>query len=611
MNRTKSTPIGLQLKWLSEFHGPNPYAEFAVVVGKLTADELPEMAQMKSAVADLWVYSGMHPTQGADPLKGCEGDALLWLGHAAVAWAMGALNEVRGFVQHAAAVREGDSVHVSLGFHHAQLSRDALQLALRSLVQSIKGGLVRTELRAELKQLWQSCKRHHPDYQARILMVGAREMDVPFLPFLPGSKYWQFGWGAKGRVFMESSSNQDGTLGQQWQKSKVTAKAVMSTLGLPTPKHVLALREDQVQEAVERVGYPCVLKPLDSGGGKGVTANVRTLSDAIKAFRVAHHQKQGPVLVEAHVQGEDHRLMVIDGQFVAAIRREPSFVVGDGQKSVAALVAELNANRSTNMVRSRYLRIIAKDEVLDRHLATQSLTLHDVLANGQRVTLRSNANLSTGGLCTDVTAHCHPQVRAMAVLLAKNVGLATIGIDYLTTDITQSPEKTGGAFIEMNTTPGLGACVAAGWSEASIARCVLGEAVGRISVDLTVLSPSSLLEWEGGFVIRAANDGVAVIWGHRLYLEGLVMSFHPSKPWDAVYAGLKNKQIQHLHVVCSVDVFTQFGCPIDRVRELRVELKEDGMPVIENHWNSISKNLSAKILFFSEKELPSCFIKSL
>jgi len=396
--------MGLQLKWLLEYHGANPYAEFAVVVGKLMADELPEMAQMKRAAADLWVYSGMHPTEGVEPPKGFEGDALLWLSHAAASWAIGALNEVRGFVQHAAAVRQGDSVHLSLGFHHAQLSRDALQLALRSLVQILRGEFVRAKLNAELQQLWLACKRHHPDYQARILMVGARDMDVPYLPFLPGSKYWQFGWGAKARVFMESSSNQDGTLGQQWQKSKVTAKAVMRTLGLPTPTHVMALREEQVQEAVERVGYPCVLKPLDSGGGKGVTANVRTLSGAIEAFRVAHEQKQGPVLVEAHVQGEDHRLMVIDGQFVAAIRREPSFVVGDGKKSVATLIAELNANRSTNMVSSRYLRIIAKDDVLERHLATQSLTLLDVLANGQRVTLRSNANLTTGGLCTDVTA---------------------------------------------------------------------------------------------------------------------------------------------------------------------------------------------------------------
>jgi len=197
------------------------------------------------------------------------------------------------------------------------------------------------------------------------------------------------------------------------------------------------------------------------------------------------------------------------------------------------------------------------------------------------------------------------------VLLAKNVGLATIGIDYLTTDITQSPAKTGGAFIEMNTTPGLDACVAAGWSEASIARCVLGEAVGRISVDLTILSPSGLLELEGGFVMRAANDGVAVVWGHRLYLQGLVMSFDPSKPWDAVYAGLKNKQIQHLHFVCSVDAFTQLGCPVDRVRELRVELKEDGTPVIENHWGNILNKLSSNVLFCSEKEIFNYFHQSL
>jgi cyanophycin synthetase len=585
MSQTIASQIGLQWKWLSAYHGPNPYTNSAVLIGQLMADGLIVMEPIKRAAAELWRHSGMHPTQSTEMPEGREDDALLWLGHTATVWALSALNEVRGFVQHAAAWREGDSIHLSIGFHHVQLSRDALQLALRSFVQLLKGEFVRESFRAELGQLWQACQRHHPDYQARILMVGARDMGVPYMPFLPGSKYWQFGWGSKARVFMESSSNQDGTLGQQWQKSKVTAKAVMRTLGLPTPAHVLVTREDQVEAALEQVGYPCVLKPLDSGSGKGVTANVRTLGGALIAYQVAHEQKKGPVLVEAHVQGEDHRLMVIDGQFVAAIRREPSFLMGDGQKTVEALLAELNANRSTNIVRSRYLRPIEKDDVLQRHLASQSITLNDVLQKGQRVNLRSNANLSTGGICTDVTAHCHPQVRAMAVLLAKSAGLATTGIDYLTTDITQPPAKTGGAFIEMNTTPGMGACVSAGWPEASIARLVLGESVGRIPVDITVLTSRGVQKLLTDVEQLRLSEDEALVIGEVVRVGEVSMRIMTGEPWAAVRGGLRNASVTSLHVICTMQELERWGCPVDVVRHITVAIGEDdGDKPISPEW---------------------------
>src|SRR5690606_32495033 len=179
--------------------------------------------------------------------------------------------------------------------------------------------------------------------------------------------------------------------------------------------------------------------------------------------------------IERHVAGQDHRLVVIDGRLVAAIRREPSFVVGDGRSTVAALVGEINTRRTKNLVESRYLRPIALDEILQSHLATQSTSLDDVPPAGRRITLRSNANLSTGGFCTDVTDAVHPQVRAMAEQLAMSCGLATTGLDYLSEDIGLPAAQSGGVFIELNTTPSLDVCVAAGWPEARIARMVLGE----------------------------------------------------------------------------------------------------------------------------------------
>lgn len=600
MSVHSANSISLGLKWIAEYHGPNHHAKSAVVVGELTGEAWQGIVKVNAACADLWPQSGVvHCAEGAS--TPADGDLLLALAQTAVAWTQAVLNEVRGFVLDAGAERAGEGVRLWVGFHHAPLSRAALQLALRTLAQLIEGHVASSALKAELHRLWLSCRQRHPDYQARILMVGARDMGVPCLQFLPGSRYWQFGWGARSRVFMESSSNADGALGSQWQKSKATAKALMTALGLPTPGHVLMNREDDLPPAVERVGFPCVVKPLDAGGGKGVTANIWSLADARTAYRVAFSQKQGVVMVEAHVPGDDHRLMVIDGRFVAAIRREPSFVVGDGHKTVATLVAELNAPRSSNLVRSRYLRLIALDEVLERHLATQSLRLTDAPAPGQRVSLRSNANLSTGGMCTDVTSICHPAIQAMAVLLAKTSGLTTIGIDYLTTDIASAPAETGGAFIEMNSTPGLDACVAAGWSEASIARLVLGEAVGRIAVDLTVLSAAGVQALRAGSGTPHVADEEALAIDDELCVGETRLRIVSTEPWAAVRAGLRNAMVRSMQVICSAPALERLGCPAELVRQATVAVC-DGEPVLPPDWIEVLERHSQNALVYQEEK---------
>jgi cyanophycin synthetase len=482
-----------------------------------------------------------------------------------------------------------------------------MQLALNSILKLLKGELDRTQLKTDLDRLWKACRNHHPDYQARILMVGAREMDVPCLLFMPGTRFWQYGWGSKARVFMETLSNQNGSLGQQWQKNKVIAKGMMKALGLPTPEHMLVLNEDQIQLAVARLGFPCVFKPLDSGGGKGVTANVRSIDDALSAFRVAHQENQGPVLVEKHVQGNDHRLMIIDGQFVAAIRREPSFVVGDGKRSVAALVSRLNANRSSNMVRSRYLRPIALDGVLERHLATQSLSLNDVLPLGKRVTLRSNANLSTGGICTDMTSSCHPQIRAMAVLLAKSAGLATTGIDYLTNDITRPAAETGGEFIEMNATPGLPVCVVAGWSEAAIARRVLGDSIGRIPVDITILSSAGIKKLLEDVDTFRFLENEALVIGDEIHVGVASMHIETEEPWAAVRAGLRNAMVDSMHVICSVSELKSLGCPVDIARLITIEIGEVNESLSPDWVEVLDGCSESRLVYLNECEIRERF----
>jgi cyanophycin synthetase len=580
--------LHMRIVWVAQYHGPNPLAPGPVVVAELAAAAGLDALRVSEATALVWAQSKMQAPDSQPDLSAdaSSTDGVLQLALAAARWAQAALNEIRGDVLHAGARRAGDRVRIWLGFHRAALSRDAVHLALRSLGQALNGQLDAKVLSVELDRLWTACRRHHPDYQARILMAGARDMDLPYLPFLPGSKFWQFGWGTHGQVFLESASNADGALGNAWQRNKVTTKEMMRAIGMPTAAHVLISDANELLSAVKVVGYPCVVKPLDKGGGKGVTANISHAVHLQEAFAHARSYTQGAVMVEAHLSGLDHRLMVINGQFVAAIRREPSFVTGDGQKTIAELLADLNAPRSGNMVKSRYLRRIPMEDVLIQHLAEQSLTLSDVPCAGQCVTLRSNANLSTGGICTDVTAQCHPQLQAMAVQLARSFGLFCVGIDYLTSDISRSPQETGGAFIELNCTPGLDACIAAGWSQESIARLVLSQSLGRIPVRLTVLHPTQIANVLTLLATTELEEHEALVCKDVLRVGSLALTMPTPEPWAAVMAALRNRGVNSLHVICSSDDIAQHGLPLDSWDEVQVALR-DGATVLSPTWMQV------------------------
>lgn len=588
MERKTSDSTDFRWLWTAEYHGPNPCANSAVIVGELVADQIPTVDQVKWAGRQLWSVSGLtvphieSESHWYDSKQ--SADALFGLGLMATAWAQAALNEVRGFIEHAGAERSDRKVRLWVGFHDPQLSRAALQMALGALIFLINGRFSPSKFKTELSKLWQACGRHHPDFQARILMLAARDMDVPFMPFLMGTRYWQFGWGARSHVFFETASNGDGALGWQWQRNKVTSKNLMRSLGLPTAAHVLIHTEDELSEAFKRVGVPCVVKPLDGGSGKGVTANIRDKQGLHLAFQEARRYTNGPLMIEQHIHGVDYRLMVVSGKLVAAIQREASFLIGDGRAPVEELLRRLNSTRFVNLPRSRYLRPIAVDDLLKHHLAAQGFDLTSVLPLGKRVTLRSNANRSTGGICQDVTDRIHPQVRAMAEQLARVTGLRAVGIDYLTVDIGQTPWSSGGGFIEINATPGMAVFVAAGWTENAIGRVLLGDAVGRIKVTLTIVARENLPQLLESLERRELRENDGWVCGQQLRIGAASLFIQSEHPWGSVGAALRNTSLHELEVYCTGDDITRDGLPADRFHAVNIldhTLEADWMRVLE------------------------------
>ena len=583
----------IHIKHEATFFGANPFAVMPVLVASLdlannTSEEtkiLEEGSLRLHTIFPEWV-------SGAPDLQ--RQSVAEIVAQKAVQWALGALNEVRGLLYDAGATATPEGARLWLGFHHPEVSRSALNLALKILIQAGQYNTFDQHgVDSDLASLWQLCRRHHPDYQARILMQAARVKNIPVLPFIPDTRYWQFGWGSRSRIFFESMSNADGQLGYQFQSSKVSGKAVFAALGFSTPEHLLVNHVSELAEAAEKVGWPCVVKPLFCGGGKGVTAGIRSISELEAAFAHARCYTNNAVMVEKFIPGDDHRLMVIDGKLFAAIRRAPSTVTGNGTSTILQLLAALNCSRSLNMMKSGYLRPVESDQILEQQLERQGVDLDTVLHLGRTITLRSNANLSTGGTCTDVTERVHPHVKHMAETVAKTMGLTTVGIDYITTDIEKSWQE-GGNLIEANTTPGLDAIIAAGQDPVIVGTAVLGTIPARIPVQLLVVQQSDVDQAKTYLKSMTSSKGVGWTCNGEAGIDDMPLCITPTGPWKAVHVLLRHKVVHQARVVCVAEDIVCHGMPLDKVNHVvlcgdELELPSEWLQVLIDHSEAVER----------------------
>jgi len=164
-----------------------------------------------------------------------------------------------------------------------------------------------------------------------------------------------------------------------------------------------------------------VVKPQDGNQGKGVTVNIVERELFNQAYETA--SRYGEVLVEKFLPGSDYRLLVVGNKLIAAARREPPLVVGDGIHTVKELVDKVNADPRRGDGHSTSLTKIKFDDIAIGRLKLQDMEPNSVPEKGRRVILRNNANLSTGGTATDVTDDVHAEVAARVVVAAQMVGV--------------------------------------------------------------------------------------------------------------------------------------------------------------------------------------------
>lgn len=262
------------------------------------------------------------------------------------------------------------------------------------------------------------------------------------------------GQGHRQRHIQASMTDGTTVFGVELAADKAWSKRMFDEAGIAVPEGRSVKTLDEARAAAHALGWPVVVKPLDANHGRGITTEIGDDAALDTAYGVAkaHHDT---VVVERHLVGDDHRLLLIGGRLVAAARREPAHVVGDGTRTVRALIDVVNSDPRRGYGHERTLTQVEVDPNTLRMLAEQGLDLDAVPAAGARVVLRSTANLSTGGTATDITDEIHPSIRFMAERVARIVGLDIMGIDIVAPHLHAPLEKTGGGIVEVNAAPGL------------------------------------------------------------------------------------------------------------------------------------------------------------
>jgi len=365
------------------------------------------------------------------------------------------------------------------------------------------------------------------------LVKAARERDIPFIR-LNDYSLVQFGHGKYQRRIQATVTNETRHIAVEIASDKEETNKLLSSLGLPVPVQRLVYSEEEAVKWANRIGYPVVVKPLDANHGRGVSINL-TEDDHVKtAFGQARERgKSRGVLVESYVTGFDHRMLVVNGRLIAAAKRVPGHVVGNGESTIRQLMEKVNDDPRRGIGHEKVLTQIQIDHQAERLIVQKGYTSESVLEKGEVLYLRSTANLSTGGTAIDVTDVLHPDNREMAERAVKAIGLDVGGLDFLTDDITQSYNTMGGAIVEVNAAPGFRMHVAPSEGEprdvagpvmemlfppGSPSRILIAAITGTNGKTTTTRMVAHILKTAGHMVGFTSTDGIYI--DGRLTVKG-------------------------------------------------------------------------------------------
>ncbi|MFM7758360.1 MAG: cyanophycin synthetase family protein, partial [Crocinitomicaceae bacterium] len=250
--------------------------------------------------------------------------------------------------------------------------------------------------------------------------------DIPWIR-LGTNSLIQLGYGVNQMRFQATITCKTSNIAVDIACDKEQTKRMLDAASIPVAKGSICVDEEDLEDTIEKIGYPIVIKPLDGNHGKGASINVTNLEDAVEGLAYAKKYSRR-VIVERFITGFDFRVLVIDNKVIAAAQRVPAHVVGDGQHSIQWLIDETNKDPRRGYGHENVLTEITVDRDTEELLDKLNYTLETVPTLGEIVYLKSTANLSTGGTSIDVTDMMHPENVFMSERISRVIGLDICGI---------------------------------------------------------------------------------------------------------------------------------------------------------------------------------------
>ena len=455
----------------SVYGGPSQYAHFPVIRLELDLGILEQwptgrlgpafVDALVEAVPELNVHGCSYKQPGGF-IRRMKEDEGTWLGHVLEHVAIELQNMAGEDVTFGRTRSlDGKPGCYSVVYEYAQREEgiEAGELALK-LLSSLLPDELRSERAVPDEWTWATARDEFIRFAQRralgpstaSLVRAAEERNIPWVR-LNEQSLIQLGHGKYQQRIQATITGKTPYISVELASDKEETNKILGSLGLPIPKQVLVQHQDRAIAAAHKIGFPVVTKPYNGNHGRGISIRLMNDEEVAMGFLAAKEHSRS-VIVESFLEGDDHRLLVVNGELIAATKRTPGQVIGDGVRSIAELVDIVNSDPRRGVGHEKVLTRIELDAQANMMMGRMEMTAESVPATGQIVPLRSTANLSTGGTATDVTDIIHPDNRDMAVRAIRAIGLDVGGVDFLSKNIAESYREIGGGICEVNAAPG-------------------------------------------------------------------------------------------------------------------------------------------------------------
>ena len=341
----------------------------------------------------------------------------------------------------------------------AYFEEDCGRYAGRAAVQlflDLATGKPLEEIKQNLKNIIQRLREIREEVRfgpsTGAIVEEAESRGIPYIR-LNEQSLVQLGYGVHQQRIQATTTAKTNMIAVDLAGDKRATKRLLGAMGIPVPRGIMIRDEEDLEDAVDSIGFPLVIKPLDGNHGKGATIGIENIEEARTAFHKAREYSKY-VLVEKLIDGKDFRALVVNNRLIAVAERTPAHVIGNGKNTIQELIDETNSDPRRGYGHENVLTQITVDGQTERLIAAKGYTLETVLPEGELLYLKTTANISTGGTAIDRTDEVHPENAFMFERIAKIVGLDVAGIDVVAPNVSEPLRETGGGIIEVNAAPG-------------------------------------------------------------------------------------------------------------------------------------------------------------